>query len=70
MILFLLFGQLEGYATGGAHDLLKMSSSLCELELFAENDLKNLANWWHIYCTNKQKIVKESPRELLRFNSN
>ena len=59
--MYLLFGQLEGYATGGAHDLLQMSSDILVLELRIENDFRGLLKWWHIFSLEDKKIVKRSP---------
>ncbi len=61
--LYMLFGGTECYyASGGANDLLKVSSSLNDLVIKGtwEKTEENIIEWWHIYSLKDEQIIVRS----------
>ena len=58
---YILFGSEECYyASGGMHDFLIAHHSInALLQLLNEKEYKDI-EWWHIYDTQKQGIIKGS----------
>jgi hypothetical protein len=55
---YLFIGDVY-YATGGANDFIKSSTSLEELQKLAEKKIDDEFQWYHI-CDEEMKIVDRS----------